>query len=62
MTKETQMNTHCRYLNTVEKGCDAAFVTSILQGTYLKYYCCKETFALFFFLTFLVDYVEKICR
>ena len=49
MTKETQMNTHCRYLNTVEKGWDAAFVTSILQGTCLKYYCCKETFALFFF-------------
>ena len=52
MTKETQMNTHCRYLNTVEKGWDAAFVTSILQGTCLKYYCCKETFALLFFKLF----------
>ena len=50
MTNETEMNTHCRYLNTVEKGCDAEFVTSILQGMCLKYYCCKETFARFLYI------------
>ena len=52
MTNETEMNTHCRYLNTVEKGWDAEFVTSILQGTCLKYYCCKETFARFLYIFF----------
>ena len=63
MTNETEMNTHCRYLNTVEKGWDAEFVTSILQGICLKYYwtsilqgiclkyyCCKETFARFLYI------------
>ena len=63
MTNETEMNTHCRYLNAVEKGWDAEFVTSILQGICLKYYwtsilqgiclkyyCCKETFARFLYI------------
>ena len=50
MTNETEMNTHCRYLNTVEKGWDAEFVTSTPQGTCLKKYFCKETFARFLYI------------